>query len=192
MAERKSKLGGAIVASVLISAIVTGGLMYFVTPLLFPGVSKGALQTKTLTLNSDAYIEDSSTASYLLMDSTTLTMTTSGGTIIDARFSDTGIISLDTTFTGSASFFVALVVEGVGNRTIIAHYFDSTPTATGYNREISVNLDIEYATGTLPAGTYTISVMWISRGNAAGTNYLQAITNTLETPRVLVVQEIAP
>ena len=177
--------------SVVISAAVTAGLMYFVTPLMFPGASKGIIQTKTLSLSNSAYIADSSTANYLLMNTTTLNITTRGDTIIDARFTASAFITTDTTFTGVTSFFVALVIAGVGNRTIMARYLDTQP-ATGFYREISVNLDIEYATAALPAGTYTISVMWISSYSIAGNNYLMANTNSLKTPRMLIVQEIAP
>jgi hypothetical protein len=188
-----SKTGIAIVASVLIAIVATTGLIYFLSPYLFP--QKGVVQTQTLSLTSNAYIFDSSTTAYTVANQTQMSIETRGGSFLDIRFTVQAVISLDTTFTGAADWWVSVVVNTtagqVGNRTVLPHFFDDH-VALGNFREIPTALSIEYATPVLAKGTYTISVQWVSRTDSPGNNYLLFGNNNLHTPRVLLAQEIVP
>jgi hypothetical protein len=187
----KSKTGIAIVASVLIAMVATTGLIYFLSPYLFP--QKGVVQTQTLSLTSNAYIFDSSTTAYTVVNQTQMSIVTRGGSFLDIRFTVQAVISLDTTFTGAADWWVSVVVNTtssqVGNRTALPHFFDDH-VALGNFREIPTALSIEYQTPVLAKGTYTISVQWVSRTDSPGSNYLLFANNNLHTPRVLLAQEI--
>ncbi|HME53771.1 MAG TPA: hypothetical protein VKM55_16200 [Candidatus Lokiarchaeia archaeon] len=192
MAEN-GKTGVAIVVSVLISVGLTVGMIYFLTPYMFP--QKGVVQTKTLSLTSDAFIFASQTTPYLVVNQTQMDVTTRGGSFLDVRFTAQGVISLDPGFTGAADWWVAVVVNStsgqIGNRTVLPHFLYSG-APVGFNREEPAGLSIEYVTPTLAKGTYNITVQWESRTPSGGLTYLVFDDTALRTPRVLLTQEIVP
>ena len=90
---------------------------------------------------------------------------------------------------GALSFEVALVVEGIGNKTLKQMVYQQVPF--GSSREIPAAVTINYVTGNLAAGNYTIGVYWKSIYAKADTNYLIGYTvPNFAFPRSIWVQEI--
>ena len=71
------------------------------------------------------------------------------------------VVTISSSMVGALQFYVSLVIEGVGNRTMMVAYYDTT--APGSYREIPVDITINYSTGILTAGTYTVGIYWRSR-----------------------------
>ena len=211
---------GSIIGGVLCSVLIMGGLLYFIGPILLPGLTEQDtdLQNKyddlldqyndllntTLELdeqdlilqykydewNTAAYIWDHDDSSYMKMEDTEINITIEQDSRIYATFSAMALLALDNSFTLRSSYNISLVVEDVVNRTIMVIYFDSAP-ATSYFRETSVNLYINLITESLPAGTYTIAIYWKSTYNAIGTNSLSvAHAPKYNYTRTMFVQEL--
>lgn len=195
MAER-GKMGVTILASVLISLVLTTGVIYILNPYLFPKTpSKGVLQTQTLSLTSDAKIFGSQTSAYTVVNQTQLTIVTSGGSFLDVRFTAQAYIGLDSGFSGSAEWWVAVFVNSTsglaGNRTVLVHFmYAGAPV--GFPRDVPTGLSIECVTSVLAKATYNVTVQWISKTPQGGNTYLFLDDSTSRAPRDLVAQEIVP
>ncbi len=103
-------------------------------------------------------------------------------------FSGMGLIYLDSSFSGAIAYKIALVVEGVDNRTLMVNYYDGNPTS-GYHW-LTYNLYMNFMTNPLPAGTYSISMFWTSCQNPSGDNHLILANSYNNYTRTLLVQEI--
>ena len=176
--------------SVLVSLVIMAPLAYFILPMLYPNMDtdRGVLQSVYEEFDSEAWIADS-TVAYELINDTELIITTQGDSSLAVLFSMQAVLSLDDTMVGALQFNISLVVQGVGSKEIrIAHY---TGSPIGSYREIPVDATINYVTGVLPAGNYSVSVRWSSRFDLTGNNYLIAYTEpNYMFPRTLWVQEM--
>jgi hypothetical protein len=183
---------GSIIASIILSVSITGALGYFILPVVFPTVSedKGILvQSIYHETTAQAVIYDN-TLAYEKIPETELNITIRSNSRILATFSGVATLSIGVTLSGSVNFFVALVVEGVGNLTRRIHFFDNTGGGYGAIREYTQDLDLFYQTEGLPKGNYVISVWWKSDFDATDIN--QFILSSVSVPktRALLVQEI--
>ncbi len=197
---------GSIIGSTIISVLIIGVLLYFIGPILLPGLTEQdadlqnkydelaerdlVLQYKYDEWNTAAYIWDHDDSSYMKMEDTEINITIEQDSRIYATFSAMALLSLDDSFAGRSSYNISLVVEDVVNRTIMVIYFDGAP-ATSYYRETSVNLYINLVTESLPAGAYTVAIYWVSTYNAIGTNSLSvAHAPKYNYTRTMFVQEL--
>ncbi len=190
---------GSIIGSTIISVLIIGALLFFIGPMLLPGLTEQddelaerdlILQYKYDEWNTAAYIWDHDDSSYMKMEDTEINITIEQDSRIYATFSAMALLSLDDSFTVRNSYNISLVVEDVVNRTIMVIFFDSAP-ATSYYRETSVNLFINLVTDSLPAGTYTVAIYWKSTYNAIGTNSLSvAHAPKYNYTRTMFIQEL--
>jgi len=188
---------GAIIASVVLSVGIVGALGYFLLPVVFPNIAEPpmeedqgiVLQSIYHETTSPAVIHDASTT-YEKIPETEVNITIQQNSRILAKFSGEALLQIGTTFSGEVNFFVALVIEGVGNRTTRIHFFDNTGGGYGAIREYTQNLNDFYQTGALPSGTYTVSVYWKSEFDATDINQLFLSLIGAPTTRALLVQEI--
>jgi hypothetical protein len=150
---------GAMVGSILITTALIWGLLFMG---VLPGVDTKnvVLQEKYGEWNSPAYIFDNQ-LTYTKMPDTELSITINANSKLLVSFSAMSIMTLNTAFTGRVGYNISLTVVNVGNRTIQADYYDGAP-ATGFVRQISMNLFINYMTTNLPAGTYKVELYWRS------------------------------
>jgi len=184
---------GSIIASVILSVVITSALMYVMAPVFFPSPLRRdvVLQYQYGEWNSPAYIFDNELA-YKKMEETEIIITINQDSRLFVEFSAIALIAMDSTFTVRSSYEVSLVITGVTNRTFTVLYYDDEP-AGGYYRELTYNLHINLMTQPLPTGTYIIEVFWKSTFDATGTNSLSvAHAPTYNYTRTLFVQELKP
>lgn len=182
---------GSIIGSVIISALIMGGFIYFGLPMIFPHVEEGnvVLQTKYGEWDTPAYIFDDELSSKKMND-TELSITISENSRIHAAFSAMALLSLYPVFTVKCVFNVSLVVQGVTERIMVVAYYDGNPSYPHY-RQLTFNLYINLISQPLPAGTYDIAVFWVSGFDANGANSLSvAHAPTYNYTRTLLLQEI--
>lgn len=184
---------GAVIISVLLSAMVTGAGMYFGLPYIFPNVQGDqeiVLQEKYLELDSMAYNYDYYlTWTYHLINQTSLEITTQGNSKIAARFSATAFLTLSDDFYNHTIFDILLSVNGVKDQRVTVWYFRATTES--YYTQITQHVYTELVTDTLPAGTYNINVYWRSRWDPAGLTQLSmGHSNVANFTRILVAQEL--
>ncbi|MHA1347962.1 MAG: hypothetical protein ACTSO3_16285, partial [Candidatus Heimdallarchaeaceae archaeon] len=129
------------------------------------------------------------TVIYELINQTELVISTQGHSKLAILFTMQSVISISSTMVGALSFEVALVVEGIGNKTLKQMVYQQVPF--GSYREIPTAVTINYVTGKLAAGNYTIGVYWKSIYPKADINYLIGYTvPNFAFPRSIWVQEI--
>ncbi|MFX0115917.1 MAG: hypothetical protein ACFFB3_15305 [Candidatus Hodarchaeota archaeon] len=146
------------------------------------------LQSRYQTWNSRAVLDDSSTAGYTQIPDTSLSITIEAQSQIAAIFTSDYWLRLEDLPAGDElRYNISLAVEGIGNETIIINYYDSVSLTI---KEISSTLYIDYVTGSLPAGTYTVSVWWMSELNQFDLNSLRLSDTTEPHTRSLWVQEL--
>lgn len=194
--------GKSVVGSIIASVIIMSALTYFALPFLFPVLraenlayqedlvsEEGILlQSKYGEWNSEAVLYDSNISSYEKIPDTELQITIQENSSLNMVFSGMGLIYLDSSFSGAIVYKIALVVDGVDNRTLIVNYYDGNPTS-GYHW-LTYNLYMNFMTNPLPAGTYNISMFWISGQNPSGDNSLILTNSNNNFTRTLLVQEI--
>ena len=187
--------GKVILASVLITVLVISPVVYFVLPLLYPGMKEEItdenllLQSIYMEFDTQAILYDANLTSLLIPDTETI-ITTQGNSSLIVMFDCFSLVQLSDIFTGSVSFFINLVVEGVGNLTSMIYFLDLAP-ATGDYRFFSEDITIIFTTQTLSAGNYTVGVYWYSGIDVAGDNALWLNIDTyVDYPRSLWIQEI--
>ena len=97
------------------------------------------------------------------------------------------MLRLGSTFSGYTLYNITLDISGVGNRTTgIQAGID---TAQGTDWEIPCNIYISFETEVLPAGTYSISVLWCS--TVTPTSGWSQLFILSDYPRSIYAQEIA-
>lgn len=189
---------GTILGAVVLSIVIIGGITYFGLPYFLPYLNvpeepiadkNTVYQTLYQEFDSEEFIYDHQT-NYTAMNNTNMNITIKTGSRIAVVFNCPTILTMSTTFNGGyVMFHVALVIEGVGNRTNFVAFTDYGP-ATGFLRQVTEDLYINYMTDDLPAGTYNISVQWRSYVNMDGLNYLKNYSDLVNVSRSLMVQEI--
>jgi hypothetical protein len=157
---------------------------------------KGVVQTKSVSTTDEAYIFSNQNTAYTVINGTELTITTRGGSLLDVQFTAEGFITLDPLFSGLADWWVSLLVASpsktiVGNVTNLVDYYNEAPDS-GYYVQIPVGLSIQLITGTLPAGSYNVTVQWKSGSYSSLSTYLDLSDNIVQPTRDLVAQEIVP
>ena len=177
-------------ASVIVSILILAPVTYFVLPILYPGMNGVLIQSQYVEFTTEAYIFDDSIVEYVLMPDTQTNITTQGDSSLVVLFSAVGILTLSSTFVLKNTYSISLVISGVGNRTILVAYYDGGPVYGDY-RQLTYDITVNFATGTLTAGTYIISLYWISNYEDTGMNSLSLNHNgTYEYDRSLWIQEI--
>lgn len=177
-------------ASVFVSLVIMAPVAYFVLPLFYPSMKDetGVIQSVYEEFDDVAYIEDS-VVIYELINQTELVISTQGGSALAILFTMQAVITISSAMVGALSFEVALVVEGIGNRTLKEMVYQMVPF--GSYREIPTAVTINYVTDKLAAGNYTIGVYWKSQYTHVDTNYLIGYTSpNFMYPRSIWVQEI--
>ncbi len=180
-------------ASVLTSILILAPVTYFVLPVLYPNMKQGVvIQSTYVNFDTEAYIYDDE-LTYKMMDETTYTITTQGDSSLIVLFTADGIMTLDTVFTQKSAYHIALVISGEGNRTIYVDWFEGTTPAAGTIRQLTYDITINFATGSLIAGDYTISVYWKSNFDATGTYNSLSVNhnNSYEYDRSFWIQEVS-
>ncbi len=189
---------GAIIASVILSVGITGALAYFLLPVVFPNITEEpptyedqgiVLQSIYYETDSAAVIIDTDTT-YEKVPDTEVNITIEQNSRIQATFSGDFRLAVDGSFKGGCNFFIVLKIEGIGNRTMRIHFYDNTGPYPTTTRVFSHNLNIGYQTEGLSAGTYTISVHWMSEYDATGYAQLNLAYPGSNRTRTLLVQEI--
>lgn len=178
---------GSIIGSIVGSVAIMTLLTIFVIPMFLPGMQSIVLQSIYVETSSSASIPDTQ-VTYQKIPDTEINITIKQNSKILATFSAEGSMTIDGTLNGAVNFYVALVIEGISNRTQRIHFYDGT--GYGATREFAVNLGTTYQTIDLPAGTYTVTVYWKSDADATGSNSLNLSTFAGNRTRGLLVQEI--
>ncbi|UYP45496.1 hypothetical protein NEF87_001781 [Candidatus Lokiarchaeum ossiferum] len=192
---------GIIIASVLITLVVTGTGMYFGLPLLFPNLTadlseydqseeienittKGILlQTQYAEFTQYLSIYDSDLVPEI-MTGTNLTITTQGSSKLHVIFTENFVARFGPSFSGDAIFNVTLSIVGIQNKTL--SILESRMSATGTQEQQNRFAQITLETATLPAATYSIIMYWYSTQDPTGSAYLFTYDS-----RALYAQEIA-
>ncbi len=149
------------------------------------------LQSLYKEFSTSAQILDSNTGSYIPVPDTELEITIGDDSKIDAVFSGIYVLGVSNSLDSDRlSFNIALIVEDVGNKTLRIAYYEVGTYPD--HREFSSSFYINYVTNSLPTGTYTVSVAWISNEDQPGTtNYLPFTTPNANYTRSLWIQEFS-
>lgn len=194
-----------VLASVLISLVAGAGVAFVALPQVYPAlqtnqtntpdtdtdVDKGITQTILKSWQDESYILDSQ-LTWSQMNKTQVNFTISANSKILVQFSAPFLLYTDPTFSGGVSYLVSLVIENVGNTTVLIHYFDDS--SAGNNHEEIYFPTLSFMTGALAAGTYNCSVFWRSEVDSTGYNSLSvshhSMTSTYHYDRWMLLEEI--
>jgi hypothetical protein len=148
----------------------------------------GLIQFVYEEFDDPAYIDDAIT-DFEMINQTALTITTKGNSFLSIRFVMQAVISVLPTFVGPLQIEIALVVSGIGNRTLKVAYYLHSPL--GEYHEQPADVTIDYVTNELTRADYTVSVWWKSTVDSTGVAYLLAHNPpNLNNSRSLLVEEI--
>jgi len=178
---------GTIVGSIIGSVAVMTLLTIFVFPMFMPGMQSIVLQSIYVETSSQANIPDSQ-LTYQQIPDVEINITIKQNSRILATFAAEGSLTIASTLIGAVNFYIAIVIEGVGNHTQRQHFYDGD--GDGAIREFAVNLFDIYQTLSLPAGTYNVAIYWKSNADATGSNSLNLSTLAGNRTRSLLVQEL--
>ena len=186
-----SKLGLAIIGSVLITLILVAVGGYFVLPLVFPKIQAEndiVLQSNLVEINDDAYMNDT-IKDFELMNGTEISITIQNNSRIAASFSSTFLLFIDPSINASLWFEISLVIEGVSNSTFPIVYYSGS-TLVDYE-VFTPSVNINLMSSELNSGTYNIAVYWRSLQDPNGFNALSNVgSSDFVCPRTLWVQEL--
>jgi len=186
-----SKLGLAIIGSVLITLILVAVGGYFVLPLVFPNIKAEndiVLQSNLVEINDDAYMNDT-IKDFELMNGTEISITIQNNSRIAASFSSTFLLFIDQTINASLWFEISLVIEGVSNSTFPIVFYPGSNLVDYEVFTPSVNINL--MSTELNSGTYDITVYWRSLQDPNGINSLSNVgSGNFLCPRTLWVQEL--
>jgi hypothetical protein len=188
----KKEILRSIIASVILSVIITGGLSYFILPIIYPRM----LETDEGIVLQSIYIESNTAASityenttYQKIPETEATITIRSNSKISVTFQAMFLLVLEASYSGGCVYNISLVVNGHGNKSYtITYYKDGTGT-----RIIQVNFHDTYITDSLPAGTYLVEVYWKSYADVNPDHFLAlnyVVGQYLENPRSLCLLEL--
>ncbi len=184
--------GKAVIGGALIGLALSVGVIYFALPLFYP--HNALVQVKTATFNSTAFILDTGTE-WVEMNDTVMDITTRGNTALDINFQANLVMQLYPNFQGRFSVNISLTVVGIGyigyENTTFLYVSQDAFSGTQY-LQLNQNLNFNHITGILTAGTYHISVRWISTSStSSGLNYLSASHASYNRTRSLTAMEYA-
>lgn len=191
-----------IILNISVSVLVMSILSIYVLPPIIQELNSSnehtggdtdagiVLQSKYEIYDERASIADTDNESYMLMPGTSMLITIQDQSRISAVFSGycyLAITSMDAGY--RLQYNVSLNIEGVGNRVTYVRY--QTTTFNVLTEQYSINMYIDYVTTPLSAGTYNVSVMWVSQNDHDGLSYLTFNWDPDEPLRSLWVQELA-
>lgn len=159
----------ALVSSLIISSIVSAGVLFVAIPMVYPSTDDSSFlkiaQIESIEVDNEILISDQDVV-FQKMNETEMIFTIKSQSSILAQF--VGDLRTSIYFSSYWVFEIALVVQGVGNQTaaIVKTGVDSI------NQYDTHNIVINYLTPSLPAGNYTVGVYWRSTYNASGGAYL--------------------
>jgi hypothetical protein len=197
------RIVGSIIASVVLSVGITGGLSFFVLPIIYPNM----IQTPTCECDPPIYecegivlqsvYAEFNTEGMIAYDNTTFqkipdteaSITIQENSTISVTFNAMFYLILESSYSGGCVYNITLVVNGYGNQTYSIAYLKEGTGA----RVIPINFYATFLTDPLSAGTYLVEVYWKSY---IGINpYHSLVLNNiidlyLENPRSLWLLEL--
>ena len=195
MMSKGVNLFTTLITSLIISVIVSAGLLYVAIPIVYPSniasSSLNYLQMERIEEQTETRITDNDLIFTKLLD-TEVIFTIKDQSSILAQF--VGDFESTVYFIGYWNFEIALVIKNVGNQT---SFIKHTGTSDSVNQYDSHNIVINYLTQSLSAGNYTVGVYWRSIYTHASQNaylktyYLDQNLNQANTTRTLTLWEIA-
>jgi len=169
-----SKIGPSILISALISMILVAGAGYFALPLIYPNINEETpnivLQSKYIDVSTQDTLFDDD-LDFVKINDTELSITTLGNSSLSVQFTMTTLMGISLLFSGHLYFEIAIVISGVGNKTIPVKYYRSS---AGIDEQHTEHITINYNTGVISNGTYTIEAFWRSLEANAYYNYLRS------------------
>ncbi len=190
--------GKVFAGSVFISLLGMGLISMFALPLLYPSLQTNlqdddigiVLQSKYIGRSSQAQIIDSATSSWIDVPDTKMNITIETNSRIYALFNSMYVLGVSNSLDSDrVAFNISLQIEGVGQRISRISYFEMGTYSD--MREFSSTFTLNYMTEELTAGTYEVSLSWISLIDHPGNNYLLFSTPSANFTRTLVVQELS-
>jgi hypothetical protein len=178
---------GGIAAAFIGAVLVSFALGYFVIPLLEPAPSGVIRQVQSVEANSLASI-DSTTATWQTVPGMSLVITTSHPSRLRATFSTPTDITIPTSTSGRVMWNLTLAISGVGSRNGSIGYL--TQAVLSDYMQLYESFSIIYLTASVPAGSYSVTVSWVSHSLATQTCNLYLSTPTFNYTRSLVVEEL--
>ena len=196
MAEKGK--AGAIITSVVLSIIITGGASYLLLPFVYPNM-KGSFITEDngivvqsiyTEINTPCNITDGN-LTYSKIPDTEASMTIRNNSRISVTFDVIFNMALDPSFSFAAIYNISIVVSGWGNKTYsILYYLDG---AGGVARMVPIHFHATFITDPLPAGSYQVEVYWKSYVDQSGDNYLwlgRFYSESVTNPRSILLHEL--
>ncbi|MHA1986743.1 MAG: hypothetical protein ACW98D_08900 [Promethearchaeota archaeon] len=183
---------GSIVASVTLSAIITGGLSFLILPIIYPNMKQDegiVLQEVYVEFNTAANITYNN-ISYQKIPDTEASITIKENSKLSITFNAMFMLLLEASYSGACAYNISLVVNGYGNKTYTIAYIKD---GTGL-RLIPINFYATFITGTLSTGTYLVEVYWKSYNDVNPDHSLllnDVYGEYLENPRSLILLELA-
>ena len=192
--KKKSNFWASILVSGLISLIFIAGAGYFILPLIYPNINEETetetenilLQSKHVDITTQAILYDDD-LDFVKINDTELSITTQGNSTLTDLFTMQVVILLGASFSGFLSFEFAIVIDGIGNRTVpFMYYRDSAIGLERYSTDITIN----YLTGIIPGDTYIIEAFWRSTIDATGSSELKSYYSSINYTRTIWAQEL--
>ena len=176
-----SKIGTSIFISAILSMILIAGAGYFILPLIYPNINQEIngepeetpnilLQSKHIDASTQLSLNDDQ-LDYVKINDTELSITTQGNSSLAVLFTMNIILRVDPSFAGYCLFEIAIVIDGIGNRTIV---YEISRASASIIQDYSEDITINYITGVISSGTYTVEALWRSAHDATGTNNLRS------------------
>jgi hypothetical protein len=182
MSKKGGTVAAAFIGSIILSVAISGVAGYFLFPkFTAPAFVHGEWETQAIIYDNEL--------TWLDVPNTEVNITIKTNSIISCTYSSSSLIGLWSTLgTEQVKFYVALVVEGVGNKTTYVKYWDASGVTN--NIEISSSFSSSYITGPLAKGTYRVYMAWRSVLDSTGNNYLIFNTPAANYTRSLTAMEI--
>lgn len=189
------------VGSVLVAVIISSVIGLFALPLLYPIVYEDVstipgfadegivLQSLYKEFSTTAQIFDLEIGTYKPVPDTELNITIQTNSRINAVFSSIYILGVSDSLSPGqrVGFNISLGIEGMGNKTVRIAYFETSSYSA--LREFSSTFYLNFVSKPLPAGTYKVSLSWISIADLSGTSYFLFTTPNANFTRSLWIQE---
>ncbi len=183
--------GTAIVASTVISVLLTSLLFLYAFPFLGIGQNGKILQSQSVETKSFCDASDDDLVEENIANMT-LVIPTHGNSKLVAELHSPSRLILQGGFSGYAEYLVRLTVANVGNTTIIISYFTEVVLSPGIIT-LPYAIFLKYETGILPAGNYNITASWKSlHDTAVGSSLVlsNGVEDAFNNTRSLSVNEI--
>ena len=175
---KSSKIGISIFVSALISMILVAGAGYFLLPLIYPNINEEietetpiiVLQSKYIDVSTQTILYDYD-IDFAKINNTELSITTQGNSSLAVLFTMPILMVIDGSFMGNLYYELVIVISDIGNKTIPIKYYRSSIGGIELDTK---HIAINYNTGVISSGTYTIEACWRSMYEATGYNYLRS------------------